>query len=111
MHLAQRLRFLKASLRINTPGCIREIRSRLGDLPSRSNRRPGLERRDWHVAKAGMDTHCVLYLARTIASSMLTQRPQIIASSKHLDVLPSTIGSMDRVDWIPVDILADVIVE
>lgn len=36
---------------------------------------------------------------------------QIIASSKYLGVLPSTLGSMDRVDWIPVDILADIIVE
>ncbi|MCJ1387732.1 hypothetical protein MMC18_000575 [Xylographa bjoerkii] len=37
--------------------------------------------------------------------------PTIIASSKYLGVLPSTLGSMGRVDWIPVDILADIIVE
>ncbi|KAI9750497.1 MAG: Transmembrane osmosensor [Chaenotheca gracillima] len=37
--------------------------------------------------------------------------PTIIASSKYLGVLPSTLGSMDRVDWIPVDILANIIVE
>ncbi|KAF2146409.1 uncharacterized protein K452DRAFT_264205 [Aplosporella prunicola CBS 121167] len=37
--------------------------------------------------------------------------PTIIASSKYLGVLPSTLGPLSRVDWIPVDILADVIVE
>ncbi|KAL8788420.1 MAG: hypothetical protein Q9195_007299 [Heterodermia aff. obscurata] len=37
--------------------------------------------------------------------------PQIIASSKHLGLLPSTLGSMELVDWIPVDLLGDIIVE
>ena len=36
---------------------------------------------------------------------------QIIASSKYLGVLPSTLGFLDLVDWIPVDMLADIIVE
>ena len=35
----------------------------------------------------------------------------MIASSTFLGVIPSTLGSMDSVDWIPVDILANIIVE
>jgi thioester reductase-like protein len=37
--------------------------------------------------------------------------PSLVASSKHLRVLPATIGSMDTVDWIPVDVLASIIIE
>lgn len=37
--------------------------------------------------------------------------PSLIASSKHLGVLPSTMGPMGDIDWIPVDILAPVIIE
>ncbi|KAL8750325.1 MAG: hypothetical protein Q9184_006462, partial [Pyrenodesmia sp. 2 TL-2023] len=37
--------------------------------------------------------------------------PTIIASSKYLGLLPSTLGSMDLVDWIPVDLLANIVVE
>lgn len=37
--------------------------------------------------------------------------PTIIASSKYLSLLPSTLGSMDLIDWIPVDLLGDIIVE
>lgn len=37
--------------------------------------------------------------------------PSIIASSRSLKVLPESLGSMDETDWIPVDMLADVIVE
>ncbi|RYP62963.1 hypothetical protein DL769_007102 [Monosporascus sp. CRB-8-3] len=37
--------------------------------------------------------------------------PTIIETSKFLGLLPSTLGSMDRIDWVPVDVLADVIVE
>ena len=36
---------------------------------------------------------------------------QIITSSKYLGLLPSTLGSMDLVDWIPVDLLGNIIVE
>ncbi|KAJ5654232.1 Male sterilityNAD-binding [Penicillium lividum] len=37
--------------------------------------------------------------------------PTMIASSKYLGVLPSTLGSLSRVDWIPVDLLADILVQ
>ncbi|RYP43738.1 hypothetical protein DL768_009730 [Monosporascus sp. mg162] len=37
--------------------------------------------------------------------------PTIIETSKFLGLLPSTLGSMDRIDWVPVDVLADVVVE
>ncbi|KAI1094916.1 male sterility protein-domain-containing protein [Rostrohypoxylon terebratum] len=37
--------------------------------------------------------------------------PSLIASSKYLGKLPSSIGSLSTVDWIPVDILANTIVE
>lgn len=37
--------------------------------------------------------------------------PSLIASSRYLGVLPSSLGRMDTVDWIPVDILGRVIVE
>ncbi|KAJ5746276.1 Male sterility NAD-binding [Penicillium odoratum] len=37
--------------------------------------------------------------------------PTMIASSKYLGVLPSTLGSLSKVDWIPVDLLADILVQ
>ncbi|KAK0105234.1 hypothetical protein ONS95_004375 [Cadophora gregata] len=37
--------------------------------------------------------------------------PSIIASSKHLGILPETLGSMDTVDWVPVDLLSTIILE
>ncbi|KAH7390129.1 putative NRPS-like enzyme [Cadophora sp. MPI-SDFR-AT-0126] len=37
--------------------------------------------------------------------------PSIIASSKHLGILPETLGNMDTVDWVPVDLLSTIIVE
>ncbi|RYP70479.1 hypothetical protein DL771_005416 [Monosporascus sp. 5C6A] len=37
--------------------------------------------------------------------------PTIIETSKLLGLLPSTLGSMDRIDWVPVDVLADIVVE
>lgn len=37
--------------------------------------------------------------------------PSLIASSRYLEVLPSSLGRMDSVDWMPVDILGRVIVE
>ncbi|KAH6957913.1 male sterility protein-domain-containing protein [Ilyonectria sp. MPI-CAGE-AT-0026] len=37
--------------------------------------------------------------------------PTIIASSKHLRLLPSDLGSMDIINWVPVDILAEIILE
>ncbi|KAL2062092.1 hypothetical protein VTL71DRAFT_6358 [Oculimacula yallundae] len=37
--------------------------------------------------------------------------PSIIASSKHLGVLPESLGAMDVVDWVPVDLLSTIIVE
>ena len=37
--------------------------------------------------------------------------PSIIASSKHLGMLPETLGAMNTVDWIPVDLLATIVVE
>jgi thioester reductase-like protein len=37
--------------------------------------------------------------------------PSIVASSKHLNVLPRTLGSMETIDWIPVDLLSTIMVE
>ncbi|KAI9737185.1 MAG: putative NRPS-like protein biosynthetic cluster [Cirrosporium novae-zelandiae] len=37
--------------------------------------------------------------------------PSLLASSKYLRLLPSFLGPLDTIDWIPVDILADIIVE
>ncbi|KAI0024098.1 L-aminoadipate-semialdehyde dehydrogenase [Xylariomycetidae sp. FL0641] len=37
--------------------------------------------------------------------------PTLVASSKHLRALPETLGALDRIEWIPVDLLADIIVE
>ncbi|KAI0896934.1 hypothetical protein F4806DRAFT_487004 [Annulohypoxylon nitens] len=37
--------------------------------------------------------------------------PSLIASSKYLGKLPSSIGRITTVDWIPVDMLANIIVE
>jgi thioester reductase-like protein len=37
--------------------------------------------------------------------------PSIVTSSKHLGVLPETLGTFEAVDWIPVDVLASIMVE
>ncbi|KAI1496455.1 male sterility protein-domain-containing protein [Biscogniauxia marginata] len=37
--------------------------------------------------------------------------PSLIASSKHLGKLPSSLGQMDMVDWVPVDVAAQSIAE
>lgn len=37
--------------------------------------------------------------------------PSLIASSKYLGMLPSSLGMLDTVDWIPIDAAAQVIVE
>lgn len=37
--------------------------------------------------------------------------PTIIASSKYLGKLPSSLGSSDIIDWIPVDILSNIIID
>lgn len=37
--------------------------------------------------------------------------PSLIASSKFMGMVPETLGAMDMVDWIPVDVLAQIIVE
>ncbi|PSR81212.1 male sterility protein-domain-containing protein [Coniella lustricola] len=37
--------------------------------------------------------------------------PSLVASSKHLGKIPKTLGSMDVVDWVPVDVLGQSIVE
>ncbi|KAI0969100.1 hypothetical protein F4678DRAFT_180499 [Xylaria arbuscula] len=37
--------------------------------------------------------------------------PTIIESSKFLKLLPSNLGTLDRIEWVPVDKLADVVVE
>ncbi|KAI1213865.1 uncharacterized protein F4807DRAFT_203056 [Annulohypoxylon truncatum] len=50
----------------------------------------------------------------TSSSGMWPKRewlPSLIASSKYLGKLPSSIGRMEAVDWIPVDILGKGIVE
>jgi hypothetical protein len=37
--------------------------------------------------------------------------PSIIASSKYLGILPETLGTLETVDWIPVDLLASIMAE
>jgi len=37
--------------------------------------------------------------------------PSMLASAKYLCVLPDSFGAVDNVDWIPIDILAQIIVE
>ena len=37
--------------------------------------------------------------------------PSLISSSKHNLCIPHSLGSMDRIEWVPVDILARIIVE
>ncbi|KAI0404036.1 hypothetical protein F4802DRAFT_261809 [Xylaria palmicola] len=37
--------------------------------------------------------------------------PTMIESSKYLKMLPSNLGTLDRIEWVPVDLLADVVVE
>ncbi|KAI1632027.1 L-aminoadipate-semialdehyde dehydrogenase [Biscogniauxia mediterranea] len=37
--------------------------------------------------------------------------PTIISTSKALKLLPSNLGSLDRIEWIPVDLLANIILE
>ena len=37
--------------------------------------------------------------------------PSLIASSKHLNALPASLGPMDDVDWIPVDRVARIVTE
>ncbi|EXJ86687.1 hypothetical protein A1O3_03640 [Capronia epimyces CBS 606.96] len=37
--------------------------------------------------------------------------PLILASSRHLKILPSTLSALDRVDWLPVNRLSQIIVE
>ncbi|KAA6414504.1 MAG: hypothetical protein FRX48_01253 [Lasallia pustulata] len=37
--------------------------------------------------------------------------PSIIASSKYLGMIPESLGAMNTVDWIPIDILSKIIVE
>lgn len=36
---------------------------------------------------------------------------KIVVTSKYLGVLPTSLGSMDQVDWVPVDIFENIIVE
>ena len=35
----------------------------------------------------------------------------LILSAKALEMLPGTLGAMDRIDWLPVDLLGDMLVE
>jgi hypothetical protein len=35
----------------------------------------------------------------------------MVASSKYLGVLPESLGNMEVVDWIPVDVLSEVMTE
>lgn len=37
--------------------------------------------------------------------------PSIMSSSKHLDILPETLGKMESIEWIPVDVLSSIMVE
>ncbi|KAL8704849.1 MAG: hypothetical protein Q9201_002008 [Fulgogasparrea decipioides] len=37
--------------------------------------------------------------------------PSMIASSRYLGCIPSALGPMDRIDWIPIDLVSQVVVE
>lgn len=37
--------------------------------------------------------------------------PSLMLSAKALGILPETLGAMERVDWLPVDLLCDMLVE
>lgn len=37
--------------------------------------------------------------------------PSLIASSKYLGCIPSALGPMDRIDWVPIDLVSQVAVE
>nr|ASK38699.1 putative nonribosomal peptide synthetase-like protein [Paecilomyces divaricatus] len=37
--------------------------------------------------------------------------PSLVASSKHLGLLPESLGTMNTIDWIPVDLLASIITQ
>jgi thioester reductase-like protein len=37
--------------------------------------------------------------------------PSVIASSRHFRVLPESLASFEVIDWIPVDMLSDIMVE
>jgi thioester reductase-like protein len=37
--------------------------------------------------------------------------PSIMSSSKHLDILPETLGKMESIEWIPVDVISLIMVE
>ncbi|TVY80570.1 Non-canonical non-ribosomal peptide synthetase FUB8 [Lachnellula suecica] len=37
--------------------------------------------------------------------------PSLISSSKHLGVLPESLGSMEIIDWVPVDLMASMVVQ
>ncbi|KUJ09297.1 uncharacterized protein LY89DRAFT_690344 [Mollisia scopiformis] len=37
--------------------------------------------------------------------------PSLVASSKYLGALPATLGSMEVLDWIPVDLLSSIMIE
>ncbi|KAI3319915.1 acetyl-CoA synthetase-like protein [Xylariaceae sp. AK1471] len=37
--------------------------------------------------------------------------PTIVESSKYLKMLPANLGTLDRIEWVPVDLLAEIVVE
>ncbi|KAI1751133.1 hypothetical protein F4782DRAFT_205813 [Xylaria castorea] len=37
--------------------------------------------------------------------------PTIVESSKYLKMLPSNLGTLDRIEWVPVDLLAEIVTE
>lgn len=37
--------------------------------------------------------------------------PSLVASSKYLGVVPENLGNMEMIDWVPVDLCAEIIVE
>ncbi|KAI9147529.1 Non-canonical non-ribosomal peptide synthetase FUB8 [Paramyrothecium foliicola] len=55
----------------------------------------------------------ILWLATFASIILVTDHicEKIIASSKYTGYLPSTLGSMDLVNWVPVDILSEAILE
>jgi hypothetical protein len=37
--------------------------------------------------------------------------PSLVKASKAMEVLPSSLGSMANIDWIPIDVLTDIMVK
>lgn len=51
------------------------------------------------------------YFLKGVTRINKTDGPKIIEASNFLGLLPSTLGSATEIDWIPVDLMGDILVE